>query len=117
MSGGEARELGEWEALLARVLRAPDPAGALAAAVADPAVPDAVRAWARAIDADGLRIGARLVARLRAERLLDGDDDARALFAADGAAFAALFARYHAEVPGAWSPGEEAARWRVWRGG
>lgn len=70
-----------------------------------------------AIDADGLRLAALFVARLRFERLQHGDLLAADHFDRDPAGFAALFRRYQAEVPpSAAFPQDEAALFRRWRG-
>lgn len=91
---------------LAEVLRSPDPLAALAN--------DPLRA---VIDPDGLRLAALFIARLRFERLQHGDLHAAGHFDRDPAGFAALFRRYHAEVPPtAAFPQDEAALYRRWRG-
>lgn len=88
----------DWERRLAAAMRADDPAAA-------------VRALYPAADADGVRLAALLVARLRFERLLRGAPAAEAWFERDPAGFARVFARYHAEVPPrAFFPADEAAR-------
>ena len=105
-----------FERLLARIVTAPDPEAALLAAARRQALPAALRRALLAVDRDGLRMSALLVARLRFERLLRGCPEAEALFDADPAAFADLFRRYHAEVPPtAFFPPQEAALFRGWR--
>lgn len=95
--------LRQWEARLAAAMRADDPAAA-------------VRALYPGVDADGVRMSALLVARLRFERLLRGSPDAKAWFDRDPADFAAAFRRYHAEVaPTAFFPAGEAALFAAWR--
>jgi hypothetical protein len=99
-------ELLAHERRLVHALRAPDPMAALAG--------DPTRA---AIDPDGLRLAALFIARLRFERLQHGDLEAAAHFDRDPAGFAAVFRRYHAEVPPtAAFPQDEAAHYRRWRG-
>jgi hypothetical protein len=100
------------EVLLADALRAPDPAAALARAARDPSLPAEVRAALGAADADGVRLGALLVAKLRFERLLRGSVRAAEAFATDPAAFAAAFRRWHeAHPPIAFWPAEEGRAW------
>lgn len=106
------------EAPLAAILLADDPAAALARAVADEALDPGLREALRAVDLDGLRISALFVARLRFERLLQGDADAAGAFDADPGAFSAEFRRYHHEVPPtAFFPQDEAVLYRRWRAG
>lgn len=70
-----------------------------------------------AIDPDGLRLAALFIARLRFERVQHGDRLAAEHFDRDPADFAALFRRYHAEVPPrAAFPQDEGALYRRWRG-
>jgi uncharacterized protein (UPF0276 family) len=98
------------ERALAAVLRAEDPAAALAAA------PAALRHTLRDVDPDGLRLAALLIARLRFERLQHGDLVAARRFDEDPAGFAEEFRRYHAEVaPTAAFPQDEGALYRRWR--
>ena len=52
-----------------------------------------------AIDEDGFRISALLVARLRFERLLNGHPAVPDWLDRDAAGFAETFRRYHAAVP------------------
>ncbi len=95
-----------YERRLAHALRSADPLAALA--------DEPMHA---AIDADGLRLAALFVARLRFERLQHGDLLAADHFDRDPAGFAALFRRYQAEVPpSAAFPQDEAALFRRWRG-
>jgi len=57
-----------------------------------------------------------LVGRLRADRVLQSDPGAAALYERDPAAFAAAFRRYEREVPAAaFHPAEEGRLWRGWR--
>ena len=87
----------DWERQLAAAMRADDPVAA-------------VRALHPEADADGVRLAALLVARLRFERLLRGAPAAGAWFARDPAGFARFFRRYHAAVPPrAFFPADEAA--------
>ncbi len=72
---------------------------------------------------DGVRTAALLIAKLRFERLLNGDapdHDGRTVlgeFSADPGAFAAKFRRYHRAVePTAWNPLDEGRLWRAFSG-
>jgi hypothetical protein len=105
-----------FEARLAAILLAPDPARALRAAARDPALPPPLRRALASADPDGVRMAALLVARLRFERLLRGSPEAAAAFAAEPAAFSGAFRRYHTEVPPtAFLPAAEGALYRRWR--
>jgi hypothetical protein len=96
-------KLADYEKQLAAAMRARDPVAALRAI--DPHV-----------DADGVRLTALLVARLRFERLLRGSPEAEEWFDRDAAAFTRAFSRYHAEVPPrAFFPADEAALFSAWR--
>jgi hypothetical protein len=92
-----------FERRLAAAMRADDPVAA-------------VRKIAPGADADGVRMTALLVARLRFERLLRGSLEAEAWFAADPAAFADAFRRYHAAVPPrAFFPADEGRLFAAWQ--
>jgi hypothetical protein len=96
-------KLADYEKQLAAAMRARDPVAA-------------VRAIHPDVDADGVRMTALLVARLRFERLMRGSPEAEASFDRDPAAFARDFRRYHREVPPrAFFPVDEAALFRAWR--
>jgi hypothetical protein len=96
-------KLADYERQVAAAMRAKDPVAAMRAI--DPGV-----------DADGVRMTALLIARLRFERLLRGSPEAEASFDRDPAAFAESFARYHADVPPrAFFPADEAALFDAWR--
>ena len=100
---------------LVAILLAPDPARALLAAAQDRSLPASLRRAFAGACPDGVRMTALLVARLRFERLLRACPEAEAAFAAQPAAFAADFRRYHAEVaPTAFFPAGEAALYRAW---
>lgn len=96
-------KLADYERRVAAAMRAKDPVAAMRAI--DPNV-----------DADGVRMTALIVARLRFERLLRGSPEAEASFDRDAAAFAETFGRYHADVPPrAFFPADEAALFDAWR--
>lgn len=96
-------KLAEYEKQVAAAMRARDPVAA-------------VRALHPEADADGVRMTALLVARLRFERLMRGSPEAEAWFDRDPSGFTRAFARYHAEVPPrAFFPVDEAALFRAWR--
>lgn len=104
------------EQIVAQALLAADPWQYVQSAVRDSGLPQGVVAALRAIDEDGLRMAALLVARLRFERLLRGSPDAEALFDADPAEFTAVFRAYHQNVPPtAHFPGEEGRLFAAWR--
>ena len=98
-------ELQALQAALAEVLRAADPVAAL----------DDHPTLGHAIDADGLRIAALLVAKLRFERLMQGSRRANKLWERDPRAFTQTFRAYHAEMaPRALDPREEATAFETW---
>jgi hypothetical protein len=98
------------EAILARVMTAPDPAAALQKAARDKRLPARLRQALSACDLDGVRLTALLIAKLRFERLLRASEQAEWLFRRDPAAFGELFERYHRSVPPtAFFPAAEAA--------
>lgn len=75
------------QALLGEALCAADPVGMLRALAARPETSPEVRAWLGAVDDDGLRVAALLVAKLRFQRLLGASRPAAAWFAQDPASF------------------------------
>jgi hypothetical protein len=98
-----------FERVYARALVSPDPVAALARAARNRRLDADTRRRLAAVDADGVRMTALLVARLRFERLLRGSPDAEAWFDRDPADFSATFKRYHAAVlPTAHFPRAEA---------
>ena len=105
----------DYERVLARALRAPDPPAVLAAAARNRRLPAALRRALAAIAPDGLRLAALLVTRLRFERLLRGSGAAAAWFRSDPAAFTRAFGRYHRQVAcGALFPSDEARDFERW---
>jgi hypothetical protein len=69
------------------------------------------------LDADGFRLASLLIARLRFERLVQGDASAERRFEDDPVTFVQEFRRYHAEVPmSSESPAGEARLFREWEG-
>lgn len=113
----ELDRLRRLERAMAAALRSPDPAAALAGAIAS-FEGSPLAAQVAAIDPEGLRIAALLVARLRFERLIQGSPRASQWFESDPAAFARAFRRYHAEVPAtAHFPADEAALFDGWVSG
>lgn len=95
----------------ARAFLAADPIGAVGALIGAAALADERQQ-------DGVRTAALLIAKLRFERLLNGDDGSVvAEFERGPAAFAAKFKRYHrAVLPTSWHPPGEAALWRSFPG-
>jgi hypothetical protein len=107
----------ELERILADALTSAEPVESIALALADPALPMAVRAQLTAIDADGLRIAALLVAKLRFERVLNASHVAAQWFERDPEAFTEAFRRYHTSVPPTeLGPSAEARRFEAWIG-
>ena len=103
------------ERLLAGLLRAPDPAAALSAAIDDPSTSPELKAALQAVEPDGLRMTALLVARLRFERLMQGSRQAGDWFLRDPQTFTQAFRRYHVEVPPtAFFPASEASLFDAW---
>lgn len=112
MPGADRSDLAALQGALAEVLRARDPAAALAAAAAQP---DADPRLA-AVDADGLRLAALLVAKLRFQRLVGASREAAEWFERDGRGFTAAFRSYHESTPSpALDPWGEAAAFARWR--
>jgi hypothetical protein len=105
MPGGDERDaIAHQQALLAEALLAADPVGFLRAHPEAPAV-----------DADGLRIAALLVAKLRFQRLLNASRAANEWWRRDEAGFAHAFRSYHQTVPpralDPWGEAEQFAAW------
>jgi uncharacterized protein len=107
-------DLAAYERVITSSLCASDPAASLRAMrEVDPSL----REHLAAIDDDGFRLTALLVARLRFERLVQGHAAADQWFEQDPRAFADAFRRYHAEVPPtAFFPQEEARLFSRWSG-
>lgn len=104
-----------FEQALASALRAIDPLAALAELRGFPSLSAELRELASAIDPDGFRLTALIVARLRLERLIHGSPFAATWSDADPARFTAAFRRYHAEVPpAARFPTDEATCFEAW---
>jgi hypothetical protein len=111
-----ARARAAVERALVRAMAAPDPALELHRASRDRRLPAAVRRSLERAPADGVRMAALLVAKLRFERLLRGSPDAEAWFERDPEGFTSAFRRYHAAVPPtAFFPPAEARLFRAWR--
>jgi hypothetical protein len=110
-----AAQYARFERVLARAMRAEDPVAALTRAARDRRLGQALRALLAAVDPDGVRLSALLIARLRFERLLRGCPEAEVWFDRDPEEFAAAFKRYHAAVaPTAFYPAIEAKLFRRW---
>lgn len=111
MPAADPHGLAALQATLAGLLRARDPAAALAAVAAQP---DADPRLA-AVDADGLRLAALLVAKLRFQRLLSASPAAAEWFERDGRGFTEAFRAYHEGSPSpALDPWGEAAAFARW---
>lgn len=103
------------EQVVATALTARDPGAALAAAARDSALPDATKRHLAAIDEDGFRIAALLVARLRFERLLHGHPAVAHWLEHDAEGLTEVFRRYHAAIaPTAFFPPDEARLFDAW---
>ncbi len=103
------------QALLGEALCAADPVGMLRALAARPETSPEVRAWLAAVDDDGLRVAALLVAKLRFQRLLGASRPAAAWFAQDPASFTEAFREYHTTVaPRQLDPWREAEAFAAW---
>ena len=102
------------EAILADALRAADPRAELARRAEG--LDDELRARVDAIDDDGLRVAALLVAKLRFQRLLNGSREAGAWWQRDEQGFTAAFRAYHRAVaPTAATPRGEAELFAQWQ--
>lgn len=106
----------EFERIMARALRSPDPVRVLREERGRISLGAELDACLAAVDEEGLRLSALLVAKLRFERLLQGSAKLGEQFAEDAASFSAEFKRYHLEVQArARGPAEEAACFMTWR--
>ncbi len=106
----------QYEELLQRVLRSPDPVLALRTEREKFPTNHPLATVLANIDADGLRVTSLLVARLRFERLIQGSDLASRWFDEDAEVFTQTFRKYHAETPmRAFFPREEAADFARWQ--
>lgn len=106
-----------FEERVAAAMTAPDPVAAIRALADDPGLPDELRQAARAAATQprGIELTALLVARLRFERLMQGSQEAPALFERDPAGFVALFRAYHRDVaPSAFFPAQEGRLFAAW---
>lgn len=107
--------LSEVQRVLLAACRARDPFAVLQASLASPDLTTDERAWLASIDADGLRVTALIVTKLRFERIVNGDERLGQRFDADPEAFARAFQRYSEEVaPSFIFPGEEAEAFERW---
>jgi hypothetical protein len=77
---------------------------------------DEERAWLEQFDADGLRMTALMVQKIRFERLTRGDSEAAAWFERDPDGFMHAYQTYVDEVEStAYFPEQEAELFRSWR--
>ena len=103
------------EDVLVKAMTSPDPALVIRRARSDKRLPSSLHNALAAIHEDGLRLTALLVVRLRFERLVQGSVEASAWFERDPEGFAAVFRRYHREVPPtAHFPPQEAQLFHAW---
>lgn len=104
----EPGALEAYQHALAQVLRAWDPRRALAEVVA----PEPVQRWLAALDPDGVVASARLVMRLRLDRLVQGAPEVGEALQSAPEQLAERFRAYHAAVPSpGWMPLDEARCW------
>lgn len=114
--GVHGRGTPTWESVLLAVVSSADPAAALRRAGRNMRLPAAVRRAFAGASADGVRIAALLVAKLRFERLVRGSAEIDAAFERDPRGFTEAFRRYHAEVPlTAFDPLAEVQAFAAWR--
>ncbi len=108
--------LGDLQDRLLAVLSDADPVAALTRLLTDPQGLTAEEVAAlQQIDADGLRLTALIVVKLRFERLTLAAPELAALFAERPEEFVQLFREYAAAVPAtAYFPSAEAALFREW---
>jgi hypothetical protein len=108
--------LRELQERLLAVLADADPVAALTRLLADPqGLTDEDVTALRQIDADGLRLTALIVVKLRFERLTLAVPELAALFAEQPEEFVQLFREYAAAVPAtAYFPSAEATLFREW---
>ena len=112
----DAESIARLQAVLADGLLAPDPAAFVRAAASRPGADPALHA----IDEDGLRLAALLVAKLRFQNLINASRRAADWFERDGAGFTAAFKRYHHDVPPTsldpWGERDQFDAWHAERG-
>src|SRR5581483_11243500 len=112
-AGGEAMK--RLEQVVAKALMSRDAGEALQRAGRDRRLPLSVRRALKNVDADGARLAALLIARLRFERLMNGSDAAARWFEVDPMGFAKAFERYHRAVrPTEHFPAGEARLFEAW---
>jgi hypothetical protein len=100
----------------AKALVSADPVAAIRKLARDKELDADTRARLAAADADGIRLSALLITRLRFERLLRASPEAERWFDEDPEAFTAAFRAYHHEVPpAAFFPRDEARAFAAWR--
>lgn len=106
----EVERLAQLQRLLADALTSGDPAAFVRAHGTAGGWPELAAA-----SADGLRMAALLISKLRFERLVQGSRAAGEWFHRDGRGFTAAFAEYHRDVPPrAHDPWQEAAAFAAW---
>ncbi len=104
-----------FERALAKALLSEAPLQALRALASAPELPQEVRAQLAAVDEDGVRMTALLLARLRFERLMQACPLAAKLFSEDPEGFTELFRAYHhAVLPEGFFPAAEATAFEDW---
>ena len=111
-------ERDEYLRLLARIgqaMTASDPCQSFAEAAAEPVWSEPYRQALSHASAEGVRLSALLVAKLRFEALINSSAHAASTFAEDPQGFTDLFRRYHVAVaPSHRLPSEDARRFEAW---
>lgn len=120
MSAGHAEEDPlaadiRFERAIADALRGPEPARAFETIANDESHPSDLREALRHAPANGVRIAALLIVRLRFERIQQASKVAAEFFATDPRGFTAAFRRFHDEVPPmALQPFQDARDFEAW---
>jgi hypothetical protein len=105
----------DFEKRYARALTDPDPVAAIRRLARARGIDRDLRARLAGASADGIRVTALLIARLRFERLLRASPEAERWFDEDPAGFTDAFRDYHhAVAPTFFFPREEAAAFQRW---
>jgi uncharacterized protein (UPF0276 family) len=109
----ERSQIRVWETLVAEAMRSDDPVAGFKEAASDARLCDALRDAASGVRADGVRLSALLVARLRFERLIQGCPEAAQWYEEDALGFTRAFREFHQQEPPRTGV-SEAERFRAW---
>jgi len=110
----ERTQIRVWETLVAEAMRSDDPVAGFSEVASDAKLCDALRDAARDVSADGVRLSALLVARLRFERLIQGSPEAAQWYDEDALHFTRAFRAFHRQEPPRTGV-SDAERFRAWR--